>query len=127
MSIRRSARGGDSNFFDSIGELLRAIDQPPPKRTRLRGRPKTRSVETCPVVLHLYRKHVEWLDAYVDTLASYAPGNRMLKRVEIIRGLLLGLAEHIYEHRVRLPEPIIIKSEKDLQKAIAGALSQHKS
>lgn len=123
--MRKSGRQLDAEFFESIADLLQEVDAPPPPRSRgQRGRPKSRSVETCPLVLHLYTRQIAWLDAYADLLASYRPGNKKLKRVEIIRALLLGLAEHICQHRVRLPEPIVIEGENDLRRMLVAALKR---
>jgi hypothetical protein len=124
MGKKTSSSRPETEFFASLGEFLKQLDSPPPMRERKPGRPKKMTAETVPLALHLYRQQVEWLDEYAEVLASYAAENRKLKRVEIIRALLLGLAEHIYKYQLALPEPVIIKNERDLQKAISAALAR---
>lgn len=121
-----AARSKQLDFFDALGQLLRELDAPPPARSTRPGRPRKTTAETSPLILHLYRKQIQWLDGYAELLTTYAPGNKKLKRVEIIRGLLLGLAQHIHHHRLTLPEPARIRTERDLQKVIAHALARRR-
>jgi hypothetical protein len=109
-------------FWDSLGALLASVAQAPTKARSGPGRPPKIHAAVRPVLLHLYEDHVRWLDQYADFLAGLTPGNRRLGRVEIVRALLLALAEHALRQRLELPEGVVIWSEQDLQRALVAAL-----
>ena len=74
------------------------------------------------MILHLYKDQVRWLDDYAQWAQGLAEGNARLSRVEIVRGLLLGLAEFTVKSGATIAEGTSITSERDLQNAVAAAL-----
>ena len=112
----------ESRIFPNLHALLAELEQPASPRTGGPGRPAKNRATTTPVILHLYTSHVRWLDDYAAMLESVDPESSRLSRVEIVRGLLLGLGQFALESQMQLPPGITIKSERDLQHAIAAAL-----
>jgi hypothetical protein len=111
-----------ATFYDGLKELLTQLDAPLPAPTRRPGRrPKNRAA-TIPVILHLYRSQINWLDQYAGLLAAARKGNARLSRVEVVRGLLLGLAQFALETNLMFPSELPLSSERDLQRAIATGL-----
>ena len=112
----------NSDFYASLGEMLKKVEQPAPKRSLRPGRPVKSRMEKVPVILHLYRDQVRWLDLYADLLAGPNPENPRLSRVEIVRALLMALAEYSYKHRPEFKQEKVFHWEPDLQEAVVGAL-----
>ena len=125
MSKKRAKAAPPMNpgVFESLRSLLEELDRPAPARKRGPGRPGKTRAETAPVVLHLYRSQIDWLDDYAADIQSRHDGNVKLSRVEIVRGLLLGLARHALEHDLAFPSDMPIRSERDLQYALARSLA----
>ena len=110
-------------IFKHLKSLLDQLDKTPPKPARRGpGRPTKNQADTVPVILHLYKSQVQWLDEYAQMIAGIRPENARLSRAEIVRGLLLGLGRYAMEHNMPFPEEMPVKSERDLQYAIAEAL-----
>ena len=105
-----------------LRELMQTLDAAPPPVKRKPGRPVKHRADTAPVILHLYKSQIRWLDDYAAEVASWNPENAHLSRVEIVRGLLLGLAEYAVDVDLTLQDRTPIKSERDLQHAMARAL-----
>ena len=112
------------SFYDGLKELLAQLDQPLPEPTRRPGRRTKTRAETTPVILHLYRSQIQWLDQYAALLTGARPDNGRLSRVEIVRGLLLGLAQHAIDCQMEIPADCPVQSERDLQNAIAAGLGR---
>ncbi len=113
-----------SHLVDAVGDATAKAKASVPSARRKPGRPARVHAETCAVVLHLYKEQVRWLDGYAEFLASLTPGNAYLSRVEIVRALLMGLAEYASTHSVGFTGPTKIKSEYDLQAAVVRALKR---
>ena len=109
------------DLYASLRDLLRTLDQPLEPRKTGPGRP-AKIAPTAPVILHLYKSQIQWLDDYAALIQSRRPDNMPLTRVEIVRGLLLGLARFALEQDIPFPDQFPVKSERDLQYAIAAAL-----
>jgi hypothetical protein len=111
-----------------VFEELRAIledGSPPeasPQTARRPGRPAKKRGETAPVILHLYKAQIAWLDHYAEMISQARPDNKRLSRVEVVRGLLLGLGQFALERKIPFPLDLAVTSERDLQHAIAAAL-----
>lgn len=114
-----------SPLYDSLRTLLDQLDQPAPatKSKKRPGRPAKHRAATAPVILHLYKSQIRWLDDYADLIHRLRPDNARLSRVEIVRGLLLGLARHALDKDLHFPTSMAVESERDLQYAIALALN----
>lgn len=125
---RSSVAGSPQNaapLYDELRALLREIDTvPAPPRVRRPGRPTKRRADTAPVILHLYTSQLAWLDHYADAIAGMRQDNVHLSRVEIVRGLLLGLAMYALNRDMDFPTDMPVTSERDLQHAIATALDR---
>ena len=115
------ARPRPTPFHKTLRDLMVQLDKPTARRSGP-GRPAKVHAATVPVILHLYKDHVRWLDDYAAFLETLAPGNARLSRVEIVRALLLALAEHTVGHALELPADVPIQTERDLQKAVVAAL-----
>lgn len=111
-------------FHASLAALLAQAAPPAPKRRAGPGRPTKIHAEVQPVLLHLYKDQVRWLDDYAAHLAQLSPGNARLSRVEIVRALLTALAEHALHRRLTLPPKVPIRTESDLRTALVQALDR---
>ena len=109
-------------IFEELRSLLEQLDGPPEKRRKGPGRPTKNRADTTPVIVHLYKSQVHWLDEYAEMIHSLRPDNARLSRAEVVRGLLLGLGRHAIERKLPFPADIPIRSERDLQHAIARTL-----
>jgi hypothetical protein len=117
----------DASFVKPLRALLEDLDRVPevaPRRRRGAGRPAKLRAQTVAVILHLYKDQVRWLDDYAGWLETLADDNVRLSRVAIVRGLLSGLGEFTVKTRAIIAEGTVIRSERDLQKAVASALGQ---
>jgi hypothetical protein len=114
----------EGKIFPGLQALLAELEQPASPRTGGPGRPAKNRAKTTPVILHLYTSHIQWLDDYAAMLESVDPESTRLSRVEIVRGLLLGLGQFALENQMQLPAGAKIQSERDLQHAIATALNE---
>ena len=116
----------NARFAKTLKTLLEELDRPAVGEVGQRragpGRPAKARGETVAVILHLYKDHVRWLDDYARWVEGLAEGNAKLSRVEVVRGLLLGLAEFTIKSEATLSEGTPITSERDLQRAVAAAL-----
>ena len=120
--VTKTKESAEVRIFPALGALLAELEAPPAPRAKGPGRPTKNRAETTPVILHLYTTHVRWLDDYAAMLEEGSPKAARLSRVEIVRGLLLGLGQFALEHKLQLPDGFEINSERDLQHAIAAAL-----
>ena len=112
-------------LFERLAVLLEQLDMEPVAKVRRGpGRPTKHHVQTSPVVVHLYTSQVRWLDDYADMIAASRPDNARLSRAEVIRGLLLGLGRFAMEVDLTLPADRPIRSERDLQHALARSLEE---
>ena len=129
MAAKRSKAGhGKPGINEALKALMEQLDsEPAAAGVRKPGRPVKHRADTAPVILHLYKSQIHWLDDYAAEVASWHPENARLSRVEIVRGLLLGLAEHAVDVDLTLQGPTPIRSERDLQHAMARALKGAKS
>lgn len=110
-------------LFNRLSTLLEQLDQDPkPKKRKGPGRPTKHQAATTPVIVHLYTSQVRWLDDYADMIAAMRPDNARLSRAEVIRGLLLGLGRFALDKDLPLPDDKPIRTERDLQHALARAL-----
>ena len=110
----------DQSQAEEKAQVLRACT--PGKR----GRRSKGMAATRPMVLHLYTDQVRWLDQYAVLLEQLNPGNVHLRRVEIVRALLMGLAEYVAKHGVIFDGSFSIQCERDLQKALVRALENQR-
>ena len=123
MAAKKKNEGGEVRFSKTLKVLLGELDRPMGEvKRRGAGRPTKVRAETVAVILHLYKDHVRWLDDYARWVEKLAEGNAKLSRVEIVRGLLLGLAEFTVQREATLTEGTPITSERDLQRAVVAAL-----
>jgi len=124
MAAKTRGQKGEVRFVKTLKVLLEELDRPMgEKKRRGAGRPAKVRGETVAVILHLYKDQVRWLDDYSRWVERLAEGNTKLSRVEIVRGLLLGLAEFTVQSGADIPEGTPITSERDLQRAVAAALA----
>ena|SRR5579872_912819 len=106
----------------ALKALLESEDRPPEASRRGPGRPVKHRADTAPVILHLYKSQIQWLDDYAAEVESWHPENVRLSRADIVRGFLLGLAQYAVETDLSLQSENPIKSERDLQHTLARAL-----
>ncbi|MCL2640568.1 MAG: hypothetical protein FWD53_06970 [Phycisphaerales bacterium] len=119
----------NEGFAKTHKVLLEELDRPVGvgrKKRQGAGRPVKVRGETVAVILHLYKDQVRWLDDYARWVEGLAEGNAKLSRVEIVRGLLLGLAEFTVKSEATLAEGTSITSERNLQRAVVAALAGRK-
>jgi hypothetical protein len=119
-------RKKDATFVKTLKTLLHDLDRsaddaPPPRRGA--GRPAKVRAQTVAVILQLYKDQVRWLDDYAAWIGTLAEGNAHLSRVEVVRGLLAGLGEFTVKTGATLADGTVIRTERDLQKAVAAALA----
>ena len=117
-------KGGAGGIYGALRVLLEELEGEQAVKRKGPGRPSKVRGETAAVILHLYKSHIQWLDAYGEMLAGAGPENAKLSRVEVVRGLLLGLGQFALETELPLPEGVVIRSERDLQHAVARALHE---
>jgi hypothetical protein len=129
MATKKSKTAGETKpaINNALRALMETLDKAPVPQKRRPGRPLKQRADTAPVMLHLYKSQIHWLDDYAAEVASWHPENAHLSRVEIVRGLLLGLAEYAVETDLTLQGEDPIKSERDLQHAMARALKGEKA
>jgi hypothetical protein len=123
MARLKKAAGFEKSLKSLLEELERTAEAGPRRPRRGAGRPAKVRAETVAVILHLYKDQVRWLDDYAAWLETLAEGNGHLSRVEVVRGLLAGLGEFTVKTGAIIPEGTVIRSERDLQKAVAAAIA----
>jgi len=124
MIMEKDSSNASTPLFQRLAALLDQLDKDPaPKRRKGPGRPTKNHADTTPVVLHLYKSQVRWLDEYAQKIAAAHPQNLHLSRADIVRGLLLGLGRFALDVDLSLPNDRTIRSERDLQHALAAALA----
>jgi hypothetical protein len=122
-----TSKGLKQGVNESLKALLESVEAPPAAGKRGPGRPVKQRADTAPVILHLYKSQIRWLDDYAVEVQSWHPDNARLSRVEIVRGFLMGLAQYAVDQNLSLQSNAPIKSEQDLQHAMALALGGKKS
>jgi hypothetical protein len=124
MAAKKSKTSRETpGINEALKALMEQLDsEPAATGARKPGRPVKHRADTAPVILHLYKSQIRWLDDYAAEVASWNPENARLSRVEIVRGLLLGLAEYAADVDLSLQGEAPIQSERDLQHAMAQAL-----
>lgn len=115
------------DFQESLRRLLKQMGKEPQTQRVGPGRPAKVRAEVQPVLLHLYKDQVKWLDQYAAHLENLTEGNKRLSRVELVRGLLTALGEYAVRVGMTLPEGVRIRNEDELRQAVVEALERAKT